>query len=61
MAHFEIRDITEKDVWQRMPVRMQDSHKGTYGKLLCIAGSSRYRGAAALTAEGSSCGAAAAS
>ena len=51
-GHFEIRDITEKDVWQRMPVRMQDSHKGTYGKLLCVAGSSRYRGAAALTAEG---------
>ena len=51
-GHFEIRDITEKDVWQRMPVRMQDSHKGTYGKLLCVAGSSRYRGAAALAAEG---------
>lgn len=35
-----------------MPVRIQDSHKGTYGKLLCVMGSSRYRGAAALAAEG---------
>ena len=52
MKKIEIRDITEKDVWQRLPLRVQDSHKGTYGKLLCVAGSSRYRGAAALTAEG---------
>lgn len=48
----EIREITEKDVWQRFPLRVQDSHKGTYGKLLCVAGSTRYRGAAALTVEG---------
>ena len=48
----DIKEITQDTVWQRMPMRIQDSHKGTYGKLLCVAGSSRYRGAAALTAEG---------
>lgn len=47
-----INNITPDIVWQRIPERIQDSHKGTYGKLLCVAGSSRYRGAAALTAEG---------
>ena len=35
-----------------MPKRLQDSHKGTFGKLLCVAGSTRYRGAAALCTEG---------
>ncbi len=47
-----IKNITSETVWQLMPSRTQDSHKGTYGKLLCVAGSSRYRGAAALTTEG---------
>ncbi len=54
-----IRNITEEDVWARMPYRTEDSHKGTYGKLLMAAGSLRYRGAAALCAEGalrSGCG-----
>lgn len=48
------------DVWSRIPAaREQDSHKGTFGKVLCVAGSSRYRGAASLTIEGalrSGCG-----
>lgn len=54
-----ITNITENMVWQRVPERVQDSHKGTYGKLLCVAGSSRFRGAAALCTEGalrSGCG-----
>lgn len=54
-----IKDITEEMVWQRVPQRVQDSHKGTYGKVLCVAGSSRFRGAAALCTEGalrSGCG-----
>lgn len=54
-----VREITEKDVWAKMPYRKEDSHKGTYGKLLMVAGSLRYRGAAALCAEGalrSGCG-----
>ena len=48
----EVTDITAETVWQRMPKRLQDSHKGTFGKLLCVAGSTRYRGAAALCTEG---------
>lgn len=54
-----IKEITEKMVWERVPERVQDSHKGTYGKVLCVAGSSRFRGAAALCTEGalrSGCG-----
>jgi len=35
-----------------IPVRSQDSHKGDYGTLLAVCGSSRYRGAAALAALG---------
>ncbi len=54
------KPITASEVWCRIPPqREQDSHKGTFGKVLCIAGSSRYRGAASLTIEGalrSGCG-----
>ena len=55
----QVREIHAEDVWARMPFRKDDSHKGTYGKLLMVAGSLRYRGAAALCAEGalrSGCG-----
>lgn len=48
----EIIDVTDEIVWEFMPHRIEDSHKGTYGKLLCAAGSTRYRGAAALCTEG---------
>ena len=54
-----IKEITENMVWERVPERVQDSHKGTYGKVLCVVGSSRFRGAAALCTEGalrSGCG-----
>ena len=54
-----IKEITENMIWERVPERVQDSHKGTYGKVLCVAGSSRFRGAAALCTEGalrSGCG-----
>ena len=54
-----IQERTEHMVWERVPERVQDSHKGTYGKVLCVAGSSRFRGAAALCTEGalrSGCG-----
>lgn len=54
-----IKEITENMVWERVPERVQDSHKGTYGKVLCVAGSSHFRGAAALCTEGalrSGCG-----
>ena len=44
--------ITEELVWQCLPRRSPQSHKGTYGKVLAITGSTRYRGAAALATEG---------
>lgn len=47
-----IIDITEEYVKSKIIKRPQDSHKGTFGKVLCIAGSFRYRGAAALAVEG---------
>ena len=47
-----MREITEHEVWSRIPRREEDSHKGVFGKLLIVAGSRKYRGAAALCAEG---------
>ena len=44
--------ITEEFVWQNIPCRARDSHKGTFGSVLAVAGSASYRGAALLTAEG---------
>lgn len=46
------RILSAQEVFERLPVRRADSHKGSYGKLLIVAGSARYRGAAALAAEG---------
>ena len=34
------------------PARARDSHKGTFGSVLAVAGSAFYRGAALLAAEG---------
>ncbi len=47
-----ITDITGEDIIKRFPKRPEDSHKGTFGKVMIVAGSRRYRGAAALAAEG---------
>ena len=44
--------ITSEFVWQNIPPRGRDSHKGTFGSVLAVAGSSFYRGAALLAAEG---------
>lgn len=58
-GRLKVTDITENMIWERIPRRRQDSHKGTFGKVLCVAGSSRFRGAAALCTEGalrSGCG-----
>ena len=44
-------EITEEFVWQCIPPRARDSHKGTFG-VLAVAGSAFYRGAALLAAEG---------
>ena len=45
-------EITEEFVWQNIPLRARDSHKGTFGTVLAVAGSACYRGAALLAAEG---------
>ena len=45
-------EITSKFVWQNIPRRPRDSHKGTFGSVLAVAGSAFYRGAALLAAEG---------
>ncbi len=45
-------EITEEFVWQSIPRRARDSHKGTFGGVLAVAGSAFYRGAALLAAEG---------
>jgi len=39
------------DIIQAIPKRYKESHKGTYGRLLIIAGSRRYTGAATLMVE----------
>ena len=45
-------EITEEFVWQSIPPRARDSHKGTFGSVLAVAGSAFYRGAALLAVEG---------
>lgn len=39
----------ESMVWEALPPRKQDSHKGSHGKLLALCGSDPYRGAAVLS------------
>ena len=39
------------EIIQLLPKRLKESHKGTFGKVLLIAGSNQYTGAAALMAE----------
>ncbi len=48
----EIISVTEQIIWDRLKPRQPDSNKGTFGKLLILAGSAPYRGAAALAAYG---------
>ena len=45
-------ELTEEFVWRNIPPRPRDSHKGTFGTVLAVAGSACYRGAALLAAEG---------
>ena len=35
-------EITEEFVWQNIPRRARDSHKGTFGSVLAVAGSAFY-------------------
>ena len=46
------KEITAERVWEILRPRKPESHKGNYGRLLCVCGSSRFRGAAALSTEG---------
>ena len=41
-------EITEDFVWQVIPPRPRESHKGIFGTVLAVAGSASYRGAALL-------------
>jgi len=41
--------LSARQVFELIPARQPDSHKGSYGRVLNIAGSSRYRGAAVLS------------
>ena len=44
--------MTDADwVMANLPARAENSHKGTFGKLLLVTGSEKYRGAAHLSAE----------
>lgn len=50
--------LTTEQVFSHLPHRTADSHKGDFGRLLCVCGAARYRGAAALAALGAlRCGA----
>ncbi len=43
-----MNDISMMNISQMLPIRAASSHKGTFGKLTIVAGSAKYRGAAAL-------------
>lgn len=49
--HYQAVTYTEEDVL-KLPVRKENSHKGTFGKVLVIAGSPKISGAAYLAAAG---------
>ena len=48
----EIEYIEERDVFSLLPRRAPDSHKGSFGSVVAVAGSLSYRGAAVLCVEG---------
>ena len=46
-----MEELRLENVIDLIPERRADSHKGTFGSLLCVCGSGSYRGAAALACE----------
>lgn len=44
--------VTVRDIQNMLPARHLDSHKGSYGKVMIVAGSVNYTGAPGLAAEG---------
>lgn len=48
--HQGIQLVTEALVRNSLPRRERNSHKGTFGRLMCICGSKKFSGAAALSA-----------
>lgn len=47
-----MRQLDRDFIWERLPERPADAHKGTFGTVAAVAGSMAYRGAAALCVEG---------
>ncbi len=47
-----MEQLNAEFVFARIPARPAESHKGSYGRLLAVAGSRCYRGAAGLAVEG---------
>lgn len=45
-------DLTRDFIFERLPVRAENAHKGSFGSVAAVAGSLSYRGAAALCVEG---------
>lgn len=48
----DLQSLTAAWVAERLPKRAADSNKGSFGRVVALAGSMRYRGAAALCVEG---------
>lgn len=48
---FEDMDSYERLISSMIPIRKEDGHKGTYGRILIVAGSKGYTGAAYLSTE----------
>lgn len=47
-----MKELDHKTVWNLLPERDPDAHKGDFGKILLLCGSRGYTGAAALSAMG---------
>ncbi len=50
IVEYDMFMLAQRDICKYLPARPNDSHKGDYGRLLCIAGSAMMPGAAILSA-----------